>query len=95
MYLSTVLSLVRTTFMLFLLCSSAILFTKDSNELVLNPIERMLGKVIIFFVFLKKKNNNIKVKRIAQNPLEAAKISEDEAVAEEELKNELDNKTLE
>ena len=54
-----------------LLCSSAILFSKDSNELVLNPIERMLTKV----------------KLISANPLEAARISEDEAVAEEELKN--------
>lgn len=78
-YLTTILSLTRTTFMLILLCSSAILFTKDSNELVLNPIERMLGKV----------------KRIAKNPLEAAKIAEDEAVLEEELKHELDAITLE
>ena len=47
--LNSILSIVRTTFMLLLLCSSAILFSKDSNELVLNPIERMLTKVNIFF----------------------------------------------
>lgn len=55
--------------MLVLLCGSAILFTKDSNELILHPIERMLSKV----------------KRIAKNPLEAARLAEDEAVAEEEV----------
>jgi len=53
--------------MLLLLCSSAIFFSKDSNELVLNPIERMLTKV----------------KLIGKNPLEAARIAENEAVAEE------------
>ena len=57
--------------MLILLCTSAILFSKDSNDIILNPIERMLKKV----------------KLIAANPLEAARIAEDEAVAEEELKN--------
>ena len=64
--------------MLVLLCLSAIFFSKDSNELVLNPIERMLTKV----------------KLIARNPLEAARIAEDEAVAEEELKNELSAKEI-
>ena len=57
--------------MLILLCTSAILFSKDSNDIILNPIERMLKKV----------------KLIAANPLEAARIAEDEVVAEEELKN--------
>lgn len=65
--------------MCILLCSSAILFSKDSNDLVLNPIERMLKKV----------------KMISANPLEAARIAEDEAVAEEELKNIYDKKELE
>ena len=36
-----------------------------------------------------------KVKLISANPLEAARISEDEAVAEEELKNVIDKKELE
>lgn len=61
-------SLVRTTFLIGLLSAAAILFTKDSNQLVLNPIERMLNKV----------------KRIGANPLEAARMAEDEALAEEE-----------
>ena len=65
--LNSILSIIRTTFMLLLLCSSAIFFSKDSNELVLNPIERMLTKV----------------KLIGKNPLEAARIAENEAVAEE------------
>jgi hypothetical protein len=46
------LSLGRTTFMLFLLLGASILFTKDSNEIVLTPIERMLSKVIFFFFYL-------------------------------------------
>ena len=45
---------------------SSIFFIKDSNDLVLFPIERML----------------ITVKRIGENPLEAARMAEDEAVAE-------------
>lgn len=56
--------------MIVLLSAAAALFAKDSNDLVLSPIERMLNKV----------------KRIGANPLEAARMAEDEAVAEEELK---------
>jgi hypothetical protein len=54
------------------------MFTKDSNELILIPIERMLNKV----------------KKIGKNPLEAARISENEAVAEEELTRQLKNKEI-
>lgn len=43
--LNSILSLIRTTFMLLLLTGSAIYFTKDSNELILSPIERMLSTV--------------------------------------------------
>lgn len=43
-------------------------FSKDSNDLVVIPIENMLSKV----------------KRISENPLEAAKIEEDEEILEEE-----------
>jgi hypothetical protein len=39
----------------------AILFTKDTNDLVVTPIENML----------------IKVKRLANNPLDAGKLEED------------------
>lgn len=42
------LSIVRTIFLIGLLSAAAIFFTKDSNELVLNPIERMLNKVKIY-----------------------------------------------
>ena len=77
--MNAILSITRTTFMLILLCGSAILFSKDSNDLILNPIERMLKKV----------------KMISANPLEAARIAEDEAVAEEELRNIYDKKELE
>eukprot|EP00825_Cyclidium_porcatum_P029678 TRINITY_DN31623_c0_g1_i3.p1 TRINITY_DN31623_c0_g1~~TRINITY_DN31623_c0_g1_i3.p1 ORF type:complete len:481 (-),score=49.52 TRINITY_DN31623_c0_g1_i3:210-1652(-) len=67
--LNAILSIVRTTFLMFLLTMSSIFFIKDSNDLVLFPIERML----------------ITVKRIGENPLEAARMAEDEAVAEQEL----------
>lgn len=67
--LNAILSIVRTTFLMFLLSTSSILFIKDINDLVLTPIEKML----------------VTVKRIAQNPLEAARMAEDEAVAEEEM----------
>lgn len=76
MDLNAGLSLIRTTFLIGLLSAAAALFAKDSNELVLSPIERMLSKV----------------KRIGANPLEAARMAEDEAVAEEELKQKKDNK---
>ncbi len=48
----------------------AISFSKDSNDLVVIPIENML----------------IKVKRISNNPLEAASIEEEIAMAEEHMK---------
>ncbi len=44
-------------------------FSKDANDLVLQPIEIMLSKV----------------KRIAKNPLEAAQMEENEALLMEEL----------
>ena len=42
------------------------MLSKDTSELVLNPIERML----------------VKVQKIAENPLDAARMSEEIAVAE-------------
>lgn len=54
--------------MIIVLITSVILFTKDSNDLVVVPIENMLSKVI----------------RIAKSPLEAAIIEEDEEVYQEE-----------
>lgn len=46
--------------------AGAILFSKDATDLVVTPIENMLSKV----------------RRIAKNPLEAAKIEEDEEIIE-------------
>ncbi len=65
--------------MIIILSISSIFFTKDSNEIVVDPIERML----------------VKIKMISKNPLEAARISEDEAVAEEEYKKSLNKNELE
>jgi hypothetical protein len=42
------------------------MFAKDSSELVVNPLERMLDKI----------------HKITKNPLEAARMAEEEAVAE-------------
>lgn len=55
-------NVVRTFFVLVVLALAAILFVRDANRLVLNPIERMLRKV----------------KFIAENPLEAAEDNIDE-----------------
>ena len=54
----------------------AISFSKDSNDLVVIPIENML----------------IKVKRISSNPLEAASIEEEIAMAEEHMKTQTGKK---
>jgi hypothetical protein len=54
------------------LVAGAVLFSKDANDLVVTPIERML----------------VKVRRISQNPLEAAQIEEDIALYEEYLRSE-------
>lgn len=64
--LTSILAIVRTTYLIFVLACASIYFAKDSNEMVVDPIERMLKKI----------------KMISENPLEAARIAEDEAVAE-------------
>lgn len=53
--------------MIFVLVVGAIFFSKDANDLVVTPIENMLAKV----------------QRIADNPLEAARIEEELALAED------------
>ncbi|EAR83046.2 adenylate/guanylate cyclase domain protein (macronuclear) [Tetrahymena thermophila SB210] len=68
--LSSYLSIGQTTFILAILAYSTITFVKDINKLVVSPIERMLETI----------------KLIADNPLDAAKISEEKAMAEQELK---------
>lgn len=62
--LNSYLSIGRTVFVLIVLSTSAIFFSKDANELVLDPIENMLKKV----------------KRISRNPLRAARIEEEETI---------------
>jgi hypothetical protein len=51
-----------------MLVAGAIIFNKDSNDFVVAPIEEMLKRI----------------RRIAMNPLEAAKIQEDNQIIEEE-----------
>ena len=50
------LGICRTIFICFVLAGGALFFSKDTNELVIMPIEKMIEKV----------------KKIAKNPLEAA-----------------------
>jgi hypothetical protein len=65
--LDAILGIIRTSFVIVVLVSGAIFFSKDSNDLVVTPIESMLAKV----------------RRISKNPLEAAHIEEDMAIAED------------
>ncbi|EGR33312.1 hypothetical protein IMG5_056350 [Ichthyophthirius multifiliis] len=76
--LSAILEIVRTTYLIIILACASIYFTKDSNEMVVDPIERMLAKVQL----------------ISENPLEAARIAEDEAIAEQELVKNLNPQEL-
>ena len=54
--LDAILSMFRTVFVSIVLSSGAVLFTRDVDTLILTPIENMMKKV----------------RRIADNPLEAA-----------------------
>jgi len=76
--LGAILSICRTIFVTLVLAIAAMSFSKDTNELVLFPIESML----------------IKVKRIAANPLAAAQIEEEDALLFEELEKQGKFKTL-
>uniref|UniRef100_A0A0G4FMQ5 Guanylate cyclase domain-containing protein n=1 Tax=Chromera velia CCMP2878 TaxID=1169474 RepID=A0A0G4FMQ5_9ALVE len=57
------LNIAKTVFICLVLALGALFFSKDANELVLNPIERMIAKV----------------EKIRQNPMVAAKLGEKEA----------------
>ena len=59
--------MIRTIFVSIVLSSGAVLFNRDVDTLILNPIENMMKKV----------------RRIADNPLEAAQMEEREALAME------------
>ncbi|EGR29486.1 hypothetical protein IMG5_154690 [Ichthyophthirius multifiliis] len=74
--LTSILSIARTTYLIIILAS--FFFIKDSNEMVVDPIERMLEKI----------------KMISRCPLEAARISQDQEIAEEELIKTLNQKQL-
>ncbi len=69
--LNAVLSILMTIFVCFVLVVSSIYFSKDTNELVVRPIEVMLSKV----------------KKIAANPLEAAQMEEQEAFLKDQIQN--------
>lgn len=62
--LNSYLNIGRTVFVCIILSASAIFFSKDASELVLDPIENMLKKV----------------KRISENPLKAALTEEEQSV---------------
>jgi hypothetical protein len=61
------LSLLRTVFICFVLAGGALFFSRDTQMLVIGPIEQMVDKV----------------KKIAKNPLEAAQEEEQEALSYE------------
>lgn len=61
--LTAILGIFRTIFICVVMAGAALLFSKDATNLVLNPIENMMRKI-----------NNI-----TENPLNAAKIEEEEA----------------
>ena len=63
------LSIARTCFICFVLAGGALLFSNDTNKLVIIPIEKMIDKVM----------------SIAKNPLEAAQEEEKEAKEYEEM----------
>ncbi|CAD8076816.1 unnamed protein product [Paramecium sonneborni] len=75
---NAILSIFQTIFVCIVLASSAVLFNKDVNELVIEPIERMMEKIEL----------------IAQNPLEAVSIEEQEDLIMEQLEKDEDNEKI-
>ena len=67
--LNAILSIINTIFVCFVLIVNNILFSKDTTDLVVTPIETMLEKV----------------KKISANPLEAAQIEEQDAFLKDEI----------
>lgn len=65
------LNIIRTIFVCAILSVASLMFSKDANTLVIEPIERMTAKI----------------KRISQNPLEAAIEDEVNTVAMEKMHN--------
>ena len=71
--LQAVLNLLRTVFVCIVLGMGAMMFSKDANNLVLKPIERMVKKV----------------REVSENPLTKFDIQEDEDKAEEQMETRL------
>ncbi|CAD8045835.1 unnamed protein product [Paramecium sonneborni] len=72
---NAILSIFQTIFVCIVLASSAILFNKNVNELVIEPIEKMMQKIEL----------------IAQNPLEAVNIEEQDDIIMERLEQNEDH----
>ena len=66
----------RTVFVCIVLTASSLFFTKDANELVLTPIEKMLSKV----------------KRISKNPLTSVRGEEEFEILFDDIRTKLDDK---
>ncbi|CAK60438.1 unnamed protein product (macronuclear) [Paramecium tetraurelia] len=75
---NAILSIFQTIFVCIVLAGSAVLFNKDVNELVIDPIERMMEKIEL----------------IAQNPLEAVYIEEQEDLIMEQLEKDEDDEKI-
>lgn len=65
-HLNAILGIVRTFFVIIVLVAGVVFFNKDASDYVVTPIENMLAKV----------------RKISENPLEAAKMEEDNQVLE-------------
>ncbi|CAD8132326.1 unnamed protein product [Paramecium pentaurelia] len=76
--INAILSIFQTIFVCIVLAASAVLFNKDVNELVIEPIERMMQKIEL----------------IAQNPLEAVYIEEQEDLIMEQLEKDEDDEKI-
>jgi Na+/H+-dicarboxylate symporter len=76
--LNAILSILRTIFVSILLGGASMLFSKDVEDIVLSPIENMLNKV----------------KRISENPLEAAQIEERETFVYDDMMKEGNQKLI-
>ena len=69
--LNAIFGIIRTVFVCIVLSLSSIYFSKDTTDLVVRPIEVMLEKV----------------KKISNNPLEAAQIEEQEVFLKDQMQN--------
>ncbi len=76
--LGSILSILRTVFVSFVLVISIIYFNNDTTEYVVGPIEVMLDKV----------------KKIGKNPLEAAHMEEQDAFLQEKIEEENKEKVV-